>query len=111
MQKAIGEGQGGFVKRAVDRLGIDPKRVRTAQRLMPYVWPADRPDLQRIVLLSLGLMLVAKIVTVLMPFTFKWATDGWWRRPAAVSGVETIGVVYRSSRRCHDPVWPRRASP
>jgi ATP-binding cassette subfamily B protein len=43
--------------------------------LYPYVWPIDRTDLQRTVLLSLGLMLLAKIVTVLMPYTFKWATD------------------------------------
>jgi ATP-binding cassette subfamily B protein len=39
------------------------------------VWPSDRPDLQRTVVLSLALMLAAKLVTVAMPFTFKWATD------------------------------------
>ncbi len=54
----------------------DPARVRVLRGLFPHIWPVDRPDLQRTVLLSLGLMLVAKVVTVLMPFTFKWATDG-----------------------------------
>ena len=39
------------------------------------MWPSDRPDLQATVVLSLALMLVAKLVTVAMPFTFKWATD------------------------------------
>ena len=39
------------------------------------MWPADRPDLQATVILSLALMLLAKLVTVAMPFTFKWATD------------------------------------
>jgi ATP-binding cassette subfamily B protein len=39
------------------------------------VWPSDRPDLKATVALSLGLMLLAKLVTVAMPFTFKWATD------------------------------------
>jgi ATP-binding cassette subfamily B protein len=43
--------------------------------LGPYVWPADRKDLQATVVVSLGLMLLAKLVTVAMPFTFKWATD------------------------------------
>ena len=43
--------------------------------LAPYVWPSDRPDLQATVVLSLLLMLAAKLVTVAMPFTFKWATD------------------------------------
>ena len=57
-------------------LRLDPERHRVLRGLLPYVWPGDRPDLQRTVLLSLGLMLVAKIVTVLMPYTFKWATDG-----------------------------------
>ena len=50
-------------------------RFRVARALLPHVWPHDRPDLQRRVALSLGLVLVAKLVTVAMPFTFKWATD------------------------------------
>jgi ABC-type transport system involved in Fe-S cluster assembly fused permease/ATPase subunit len=48
---------------------------RVLRSLVPYVWPADRPDLQATVLISLLLMLLAKIVTVTMPFAFKWATD------------------------------------
>ncbi len=48
---------------------------RVLRGLAPYVWPADRPDLQATVLVSLLLMLLAKIVTVSMPFAFKWATD------------------------------------
>ena len=48
---------------------------RVLKTLGPYVWPADRPDLQATVVLSLALMLLAKLVTVAMPFTFKWATD------------------------------------
>ncbi|MFV0295582.1 MAG: ABC transporter transmembrane domain-containing protein, partial [Hyphomicrobiaceae bacterium] len=50
-------------------------RLRALRALAPYVWPHDRPDLQRRVVLSLVLMLAAKLVTVAMPFTFKWATD------------------------------------
>ena len=49
--------------------------MRALRGLAPYVWPSDRPDLQITVVLSLALMLAAKIVTVAMPFTFKWATD------------------------------------
>jgi len=54
---------------------------------MPYIWPATRPDLQRTVVISLLLMLVAKLVTVAMPFTFKWATDVL----VAVSGGKVPG--------------------
>jgi ATP-binding cassette subfamily B protein len=57
-------------------------QLRALRALAPHVWPHDRPDLQRRVVLSLVLMLVAKVVTVSMPFTYKWATDAL----VAVSG-------------------------
>ena len=52
-----------------------PEQLRVLKGLAPYVWPSDRPDLQRTVIVSLLLMLAAKLVTVAMPFTYKWATD------------------------------------
>lgn len=59
----------------LERFGISPAQMRVVSALMPYVWPRDRRDLQLTVLWSLLLMVVAKVVTVMMPFTFKWATD------------------------------------
>ncbi len=59
----------------LDRLRLAPSRLRALRALMPHIWPHNRPDLQRTVALSLALMLLAKIVTVLMPYTYKWATD------------------------------------
>jgi ABC-type transport system involved in Fe-S cluster assembly fused permease/ATPase subunit len=43
--------------------------------LWPYIWPAERPDLQRRVALAMLLLLAAKLATIAVPFTFKWATD------------------------------------
>jgi ATP-binding cassette subfamily B protein len=43
--------------------------------LWPYIWPAERPDLQRRVAVSMLLLLAAKLATIAVPFTFKWATD------------------------------------
>jgi ABC-type transport system involved in Fe-S cluster assembly fused permease/ATPase subunit len=43
--------------------------------LWPFIWPTDRPDLQRRVGLSMVLLLAAKLATMAVPFTFKWATD------------------------------------
>jgi ABC-type transport system involved in Fe-S cluster assembly fused permease/ATPase subunit len=43
--------------------------------LWPYIWPADRRDLKLRVALSMILLLVAKLVTIAVPFTFKWAID------------------------------------
>ncbi len=48
---------------------------RVLHALWPYIWPDDRPDLKRVVVLSLLLVLIAKVVTVAVPFTLKWATD------------------------------------
>jgi ATP-binding cassette subfamily B protein len=59
----------------LDRLKLAPSRVRALRALAPYIWPHDRPDLQKTVALSLALMLAAKVVTVMMPYTYKWATD------------------------------------
>src|SRR5262245_51219432 len=66
---------GGVVAGIARRLHPTPEQLRLLKGLAPYVWPSDRPDLQRTVIISLLLMLAAKLVTVAMPFTFKWATD------------------------------------
>jgi ATP-binding cassette subfamily B protein len=49
--------------------------LATLRGLWPFLWPTDRPDLQRTIGLSLVLILVAKGFTVMMPYTYKWATD------------------------------------
>jgi ATP-binding cassette, subfamily B, heavy metal transporter len=52
-----------------------PGLVATFRKLWPYLWPHGRTDLQRRVFYAFGLLMIAKLVTVAMPFTFKWATD------------------------------------
>lgn len=49
--------------------------MATARLLWPYLWPHSRKDLQLRIIASFVLVLVAKLVTVGVPFTFKWATD------------------------------------
>src|SRR6266436_1123100 len=43
--------------------------------LWPYIWPAERRDLKLRVAVAMLLLLAAKLVTIAVPFTFKWATD------------------------------------
>jgi ATP-binding cassette, subfamily B, heavy metal transporter len=43
--------------------------------LWPYIWPAERRDLQLRVVLALLLLMAAKLATIAVPYTFKWATD------------------------------------
>src|SRR4051812_20485772 len=61
---------------------------RTLWNLWPYMWPSDRRDLQVRVLFAMVLLLLAKLATIAVPFTFKWATDalvGEGTAPAAPS--------------------------
>ncbi|MGI9478028.1 MAG: ABCB family ABC transporter ATP-binding protein/permease [Hyphomicrobiaceae bacterium] len=48
---------------------------RLFRGLLPYVWPEDRPDLRRRVVLAGMVLVLGKIVTVLIPIFFKEATD------------------------------------
>ena len=57
------------------RLKPSTESSRVLRALWPYVWPHDRPDLKRTVVWSLVFVIIAKIVTVGVPFTLKWATD------------------------------------
>src|SRR5215468_6841708 len=49
--------------------------VATIVNLWPYIWPADRRDLKTRVIFATVLLFAAKLATVAVPFTFKWATD------------------------------------
>ena len=48
---------------------------RTLVHLWPYIWPSDRADLKMRVVWATVLLLVAKLATIAVPFTFKWAVD------------------------------------
>ena len=43
--------------------------------LWPFIWPGDRRDLKLRVAAAMALLLAAKLATIAVPFTFKWATD------------------------------------
>jgi len=63
---------------AIDAGSPSPRResmFATLRGLWPYMWPADRPDLKLRVVLALLVLVAAKLVTVLVPYTYKWATD------------------------------------
>ena len=47
----------------------------TLARLWPYIWPTERRDLQWRVVWATVLLFGAKLATVCVPFTFKWAVD------------------------------------
>jgi ATP-binding cassette subfamily B protein len=55
----------------------------TMMALWPYIWPSDRRDLKLRVAVSMVLLLLAKLATIAVPFTFKWATDALAGHPSA----------------------------
>src|SRR5450756_2970532 len=59
--------------------------IGTLAHLWPYIWPGDRVDLKMRVVWSVVLLLVAKLATLSVPFTFKWAID-------ALTGADTAPV-------------------
>jgi len=59
--------------------------IGTLAHLWPYIWPGDRVDLKMRVVWSVVLLLVAKLATLTVPFTFKWAID-------ALTGAGTAPV-------------------
>jgi ABC-type transport system involved in Fe-S cluster assembly fused permease/ATPase subunit len=59
--------------------------IGTLVHLWPYIWPSDRVDLKMRVVWSMVLLLIAKLATLSVPFTFKWAID-------ALTGADTAPV-------------------
>ena len=59
--------------------------IGTLAHLWPYIWPGDRADLKMRVVWSIVLLLIAKLATLAVPFTFKWAID-------ALTGANTAPV-------------------
>ncbi len=50
-------------------------QVFVVENLLPFIWPENRPDLRRRVVWAIIILIIAKIVTVLVPVCFKYATD------------------------------------
>ena len=49
--------------------------LATLVNLWPYMWPDDRPDLKMRVVWATVFLVIAKLILILVPYFFKWATD------------------------------------
>ncbi|MFC6444455.1 ABCB family ABC transporter ATP-binding protein/permease [Shinella zoogloeoides] len=69
--------------------------LQTLVNLWPYMWPSDRPDLKMRVVWASVFLLISKIVLLLVPYFFKWATDALNNKPDAVGLLPTflLGAV------------------
>lgn len=65
----------------------DGSHWQTLKDVLPYLWPKDRPDLKGRVVLALVALLLAKVVTVLAPFAYKYAVDALTAKGGAAAIV------------------------
>ena len=70
---------------------------RLAYGLLPFVWPEDRPDLRRRVVWAAIILVIAKIITVLVPVFFKEATDLLAEQSTSTGGAIAVGVAMWAS--------------
>src|SRR5471032_2473225 len=78
---APGAGEASPSSNAIEQASL----IGTLLHLWPYIWPGDRADLKMRVVWSVVLLLFAKVATLAVPFTFKWAID-------ALTGADTAPV-------------------
>ena len=78
---------------------------KTLRNLWPYMWPEGRPDLRMRVVWATFYLVISKIVLILVPYFFKWATNalnGQLQAPGYVplflTGAVMLVVAYNGSR-------------
>jgi ATP-binding cassette subfamily B protein len=64
---------------------------RTVRGFWPYLWPEDRADLRMRIIWATLLLVLAKLVTIAVPYTFKWATDAL--APFLISGASDWWLI------------------
>ena len=71
--------QAGGASSATPRTGAEQRKpagqMTVLRGLLPFVWPADRPDLRMRMVWAFALLVLVKLVTVTMPIIYKTATD------------------------------------
>ncbi|PRD45887.1 metal ABC transporter permease [Phyllobacterium phragmitis] len=79
--------------------------LQTIRNLWPYIWPAGRPDLKMRVVWATFYLFISKIVLILVPYFFKWATNALNGKfqapdyiPALFLGAVMLVVAYNFAR-------------
>lgn len=73
---------------------------KTLYNLWPYMWPSDKPKLKRRVLWALFYLIVSKLILILVPYFFKYATQALsgnfvapqWIAPALVTPLMLVAA-------------------
>ncbi|TNB46561.1 ABC transporter ATP-binding protein/permease [Martelella lutilitoris] len=79
--------------------------LQTIINLWPYIWPSTRPDLKRRVVYATIALVIAKLILLMVPYSFKWATNALTGEleintilPAFLFGAITLVLFYNLAR-------------
>ena len=76
------------------KVSADGSTVQTVRALWPYMWPDDRPDLKMRVVWASVFLVLAKVVTAIVPFFFKYATDALNQQTGeAPAGQDSLAAI------------------
>ena len=67
-------------------------QVKTLLAILPYLWPDGRNDLKVHVIVAMIALVLAKIITVVTPFSFKYAVDSLTNGGAAINVYSLVLV-------------------
>ena len=82
----------------------DGNPYQSLKNLWPYMWPSDRPDLKRRVIIALGFLVLSKVILVIVPSILEWATDSLTGTlesnsiPAYLLAPVMLVIVYNAAR-------------
>ena len=88
------------------RIDAQASLSSTLRHLWPYIWPRHRSDLRTRIYIALVLLIVAKVVTIGVPYAFKYATDALTGKrdaatdwmPSLMSGAIGLTLLYGTLR-------------
>ncbi len=69
--------------------------ISVLRDLLPYAWPAGRPDLRFRVVVALAALILAKAVTLAVPIAYKAVVDilAGETTPGEAAGISTLGLA------------------
>ncbi len=70
----------------------DPS-LQPLTEIIPYLWPKRRPDLKARAIISVALLVLAKLITVAVPFLLKGAIDYLEENPLAVAVAVPVAFI------------------
>ncbi|KPL55069.1 ABCB family ABC transporter ATP-binding protein/permease [Prosthecomicrobium hirschii] len=68
------------------------RTLQSLKALWPHIWPHDRGDLKLRVVVAMVFLLVGKVLTVLLPYAYKWATDALAPGATAPTAVQYLAA-------------------